>query len=248
MNTFRSDSETLRDKRALVIGVGGLGCPSALALVRAGVGSLVLVDDDRVEASNLHRQILFSELDLGQDKLEVARRVLARRGRTEIELVRSRFLPDNARTLARGADVVLEGADNFATKFLAADACRIERRAVVHAAAIRWTATVWSVAAEGRPCYRCLFEEPPAGAQLGCDEAGVVGPVVGFAGALAADLALRVLCGDEPAFGRVHTFDGKTDRLRQVEVAPRASCALCGPEATIDEIDEQRYVTRICAA
>jgi adenylyltransferase/sulfurtransferase len=248
MNTFRSDSEALRDKRALVVGVGGLGCPAALALVRAGVGRVVLVDDDRVEASNLHRQILFSEEDVGKDKLDAARRVLARRGRSEIELVRSRLLPENARELVRGADVVLEGADNFATKFLTADACRLEQRPVVHAAAIRWTATVWSVAPEGRPCYRCLFEDVPSGAQPGCDDAGVMGPVVGLAGALAADLALRVLAADEPAFGSLHAYDGRADRLRVVEVAPRAGCALCGPNATIFDIDKERYVTRICAA
>jgi molybdopterin/thiamine biosynthesis adenylyltransferase len=250
MTTFRHDTQLLRQQSAMVVGVGGLGCPAALSLVRAGVGRVVLVDDDLVEASNLHRQILFSDADVGKDKLDAARRVLLGRGGTErgIELVRSRLLPENARELVRSVDVVLEGADNFATKFLAADACRLERRPVVHAAAIRWTATIWAVGAAGRPCYRCLFEDLPGGAQQGCDEAGVLGPVVGLAGALAADLALRILADVEPTYGKLFTYDGKADRLREVEVAARPGCPLCGERPEILDVEKQRYISRLCVA
>lgn len=233
----------------MIVGVGGLGCPAALALVRAGVGRVVLVDDDQVDVSNVHRQILYGDDDVGRHKLDVAERVLRRRGARAIDCVRSRLLPDNARELVRSVDVVVEGADNFATKFLAADACHLERRPVVHAAAIRWAATVWAVAAEGRPCYRCLFEDVPRGQQQSCDTAGVMGPVVGLAGALAADLALRILAADAPApFGSVCTYDGKRDQLRVVGVAARESCALCGSAPDISDVDEKRYITRVCAA
>ena len=229
--------------KALVVGVGGLGCPAALALARAGVGKLVLADDDEIDLSNLHRQILFTDDDVGHDKLTAARRVLQRRAApgVDVELVPSRCLPGNARDLVRDVDVVLEGADNFATKFLVADACRLEQTAVVHGAAIRWTATAWAVAPEGAPCYRCLFEDVPGGVQASCDGAGVVGPVPGLAGALMADLALGVGVG-RPRFGRLFSYDGRRDSLREVAVGPRPTCPLCGPERSIFDIDASRYV------
>jgi molybdopterin/thiamine biosynthesis adenylyltransferase len=248
MSTSQLDKAALRGKSALLIGVGGLGCPAALALAGAGLSRIVLVDDDRVEESNLHRQILFTDEDVGRDKLSAAELRLQERGTlgADLDLVRTRFLPDNARLLARTVDIVLEGADNFATKFLAADACHLEGTPVVHGAAVRWTATVWAVAGVGQPCYRCLFEDVPHEDAPNCAEAGVVGPVVGLAGALMADLALRVLSGDATPFGSLHTYSGQTDSLRRVEVSPRADCPLCGPSPRIGEIDELRYTAPAC--
>lgn len=228
-----------------MIGLGGLGCPVALALARAGVGTLVLCDDDVVDEGNLHRQILYGEGDVGMDKLDAASRVLesaARRTGTALELVRSRFLPDNARELVARCDLVIEGADNFATKFLVADACHLERRPVVHGAALRWIGTAWAVAGTGRPCYRCLFEDVPRGAQPSCDSAGVMGPVVGIVGAMMAELGLRALNGEPPS-ARLWTLDGKADTLREVRVHPRVDCPLCGPEPSIHDLREERYVS-----
>lgn len=248
MSTFRTDSEALARASALVVGVGGLGCPAALALVRAGVGRVVLLDDDHVEEQNLHRQILFGAPDVGRPKLEVAKATLLSRGGTErgIQLVNDRLLPENARELVRSVDVVLEGSDNFATKFLAADACFLEQRPVVHGAAIRWNATAWLVTPRGAPCYRCLFEDVPAGAQAGCSEAGVMGPVVGLAGALMADLALGQLLGESERAGRILSYDGKRDRLRETPVPPRPGCPLCG-DRRIEDLARDRYVSGLCA-
>jgi molybdopterin/thiamine biosynthesis adenylyltransferase len=250
MNTSADEAKRLAASSVLVVGAGGLGCPALLALSRAGVGRLVLADDDTVELSNLHRQVLFSEQDVGESKLDAAVGALRRAGYAgRLEVVRSRFLPDNAQALAASVDVVVEGADNFATKFLVADACRLERRPVVHGSAVRFRATVWAVGPEGRPCYRCLFEDVPFGeAQANCAEAGILGPVAGIAGALMADLALRIATGRAGVAGRVHTYDGLTDRLRAVEVGPRGDCPLCGPSRSIFGIDETRYTGAICAA
>ena len=251
MSTSISNASPLSSKSVLVVGIGGLGSPAALCLASAGIGRLVLADDDVVEASNLHRQILFCDDDVGADKLDAAWTSLVRVASvsTRIELVRSRFLPDNARSLARSVDLVLEGADNYATKFLAADACALENRAIVHGSAVRWRATVWAVGKSGAPCYRCLFEDlPEQQSQQNCAEAGVMGPVVGLAGAMMADLGLRILMGDDRAAGFVHTYDGLSDRLRSIAVEPRLDCALCGARRTIFGIDEARYVGRSCAA
>jgi molybdopterin/thiamine biosynthesis adenylyltransferase len=234
----------------LLVGVGGLGCPVATALVHAGVRRIVLCDDDRVDRSNLHRQTLFDDADVGRDKLDAARDALLRLAPDlSVELVRSRFLPHNARSLAASVDVVVEGADNFATKFLVADACHLEGRPVVHGSGIRWRATTWAVAASGRPCYRCLFEDIPDGrAQPNCAEAGVLGPVVGLAGALMADLCLDLLAGFEERCGSIVTYDGIEDRLRTVPVPSRATCPLCGERPRISDIDESRYTHAHCAA
>ena len=251
MSTSSPERNALQTRSALVVGVGGLGCPVALALAEAGVGRIVLCDDDLVDSTNLHRQILFSETDVGTDKLDAAERALYRAGALpgSIELVRSRFLPENARELARGVDVVIEGADNFATKFLCADACFLEQRPVVHGAAVRLRATVLTVAGAGAPCYRCLFEDLPSGeAAPNCAEAGVLGPVVGFAGALMADRALSVLLGDSSVFGNLVSFDGKADRAREVTLSARAHCPLCGPNHDIRTVSYDRYTAPSCVA
>ncbi|MDX2052137.1 MAG: HesA/MoeB/ThiF family protein [Polyangiaceae bacterium] len=229
----------------LVVGVGGLGCPAALALVRAGVGRVVLADDDEVDITNLHRQILFEESDVGTPKLDAAHRALQRHleGFQRVELVRSRLLPENALALLSGVDVVVEGADNFATKFLAADAAHLASVPVVHGAAIRFQGTVLAVPPGGQPCYRCLFEDVPgAEAGLNCAQAGVMGPVVGVIGALMADNALRILAQDMSVFGKIATFDGKRDRLRFVPLTPNPKCPLCGPTQSIGDVRESRYI------
>jgi molybdopterin/thiamine biosynthesis adenylyltransferase len=232
------------DRRILLVGLGGLGCPAALALVRAGVAELVLCDDDVVDEGNLHRQILYGPGDVGKDKLVAAQASLsaaAERSGTRLTLMRGRFLPENARDLVRGVDLVIEGADNFATKFLVADAAHLERRSVVHGAGIRWVGTAWAVAPGGQPCYRCLFEDVPVGPQASCDSAGVMGPMLGVIGAMMAELALRIAAG-RPTYSELWSFDGKRDALRKVSVPARASCALCGSSSSIRDTDESRYL------
>jgi molybdopterin/thiamine biosynthesis adenylyltransferase len=243
VNAARHGLSALAQKSALVVGAGGLGCPAALVLLAAGVGRLALADDDVVDVTNLHRQILYRDEDVGRDKLDAALAALGAEAASfqKLEAVRTRLLPDNARSLVRGFDVVVEGADNYATKFLTADACRLEGRPVVHGAAVRFRATAFSVSPLGAPCYRCVFEDlPPADAGLTCAEAGVTGPLVGVAGALMADLALDVLAGT-PRYGTLYTFDGLADRLRPLALGPRPGCALCGTSPKISRIEKLCY-------
>ena len=230
--------------RVLVVGCGGLGCPAAIVLARAGVGVLGLADDDAVERSNLHRQILFDDADVGAPKVEAAARALrVHAPGLEVRMHPTRLLPGNAVELVSQYDVVVEGSDNFATKFLTADACLMAGVPVVHAAAVRWLGTVLAVAGTGRPCYRCLFEDLPLGDAPNCAEAGVVGPVVGIVAAAQADLALAMIDGLDVA-GTLVTFDGREESYRRRIIRARGECPLCGDRRAIRTIEAKRYGDR----
>ena len=235
------------DARVLVVGVGGLGCPAALALALAGVGHIGLSDDDVVERTNLHRQILFDDADVGSPKLDAAARALSRVSPDlDVALHRERLTPASAARLVRAYDVVVEGSDNFATKFLAADACVLARVPIVHASAVRWIGTAMAVGRSARPCYRCIFEDLPAGDPPNCAEAGVMGPVVGVVAAIQADLALSLLDADGASSaveGQLVSFDGRTDALRRRRVPRRPGCPLCGEAPTIHRIEPRAYET-----
>jgi molybdopterin/thiamine biosynthesis adenylyltransferase len=241
---------TRAEARVLLVGIGGIGCPAALVLAHAGVGQVGLCDDDEVERTNLQRQILFSDADVGAPKIDAALRALesARAGGSQVayRAHRSRLLPDNAVATVSQYDVVLEGSDNFATKFLTADACALARVPVVHASAVRWIGTVLAVGPGGGPCYRCLFEDVPEGDAPNCSEAGVMGPVVGVVAAAAADLALAIADGEAP-FGELVTFDGRSGNERRRSVARRADCPLCGYAPRIRGIESSAYVSPACA-
>jgi molybdopterin/thiamine biosynthesis adenylyltransferase len=238
MNT---SSDRLAALRILLVGTGGVGAPCALALAEAGVGTLVLADEDRVELVNLHRQLLFVESDIGQSKLDAAKRALeTRRPAISVELFHGRALPATANELLRSVDAVVDATDNFASRFLLADACRLAGKPVVHAAAIRWIGTVVSTGPRGAPCYRCLFEDLPDTAP-DCATAGIVGPVCGVIGGIAAEMALSAALGEARLTGRVATFDGLSDELRLLPVARRNDCVLCGHAPTIVDLVETRY-------
>lgn len=239
-----------RRPRVLLVGAGGIGAPAAIALAASGLDALRVADDDDVELGNLHRQILFGDADIGHPKLDAfAAALAARNPAMRVDLARRRFVPGAALDLVQGIEVVIDATDNFASRFLIADACALAGVSVVHAAAVRWRATVLAVGPRGGPCYRCLFEDLPDGPAPDCATAGVAGPVCGVAGAIAADRALRLLAGDASATGAIVTFDGLRDALRAVPVARRADCPLCGDRRTFHSIDPTRYdATNRCLA
>lgn len=237
------------DRPVVVIGLGGLGCPTLLGLARTPGLRFVLVDDDVVDESNLGRQVLYGPKDVGRPKTLAARDALGARGvpATFVELYQGRFSTGNARDLVRGAAVVVEGTDDYGAKFLCADACALERVPVVHGAALSWRGTAFAVPAGGAPCYRCLFEDVPDGPQPSCSSAGVIGPVTGIVGAWLAEEALAVL-SDKARFGQIVSYDGLSDRLRRSSVAARPDCPLCGCDRSIFAVDERRYPRQMCAA
>lgn len=224
-------SATLADKSVLVIGAGGLGGPALLTLVSAGVGRLVLIDDDAVESSNLNRQPLFTEADLGQRKAAAAAARLARIApAAKVEALDRRFDAGNAVELARSVDLLLDGSDNFDTKFLASDAAVEARKPLVHGGVLRYTIQLLTVLPGKTGCLRCLFEAaPPAGAVPTCAEAGVLGPLAGFAGALMGAEAVRLLCGERGSYaGRLLVYESRAARARTVPVRRRGGCPCCG--------------------
>jgi molybdopterin/thiamine biosynthesis adenylyltransferase len=220
----------LAQKSALVIGAGGLGGPALLVLAAGGVGRLVVVDQDAVESSNLNRQPLFGELELGARKAAAA---AARLGllfpRVRVEPLDRRFDAAGAEALVRAVDVVVDGSDNFATKFLASDAAARCGKPLVHGGVLRSSAQVLTVAPGISGCLRCLFEAPPPPGQVpSCAEAGVVGALAAHAGALMGAEALRLLAGERGAYaGRMLVFEARSGRARLVLVRRRAGCAAC---------------------
>jgi molybdopterin/thiamine biosynthesis adenylyltransferase len=224
--------------KLLCVGAGGLGSPALLYLAAAGVGEIVLLDGDVVDLSNLQRQVIHRDADLGRSKSESAReKMLAINPDIRVTALRERVGPENIAALVGAADVVLDGSDNFATRFLVGDQCFLSRKPLCHAAVGRWEGqvTTFDPRQPEAPCYRCLFPEPPPpGLVPSCSEAGVLGPVVGMLGALQATEAIKLLAGvGEPLIGRLALFDAFEMSWRTVRYKKSADCALCGTSATI---------------
>ena len=228
-----TSEEGISRGRVLVIGVGGLGAPAATALAGAGVGTVGLIDPDTVEVSNLHRQPLYTSADVGRAKVEVAaERLGALAPALRVETWRARFGPADAHLL-RGFDVVLDGTDTIAAKFIVNDAAVATGVPLVHAGVLGFRAQLLTVLPGRSACYRCVFEEaPPAGDVPSCQEAGVLGPVAALAGALEAAEAIRLLAGEPPAWANtLLAIDTQAGSWRTVPVAPSPRCPACAPRA-----------------
>jgi molybdopterin/thiamine biosynthesis adenylyltransferase len=235
----------------LLIGAGGLGCGAALALAAGGAQRLVVIDDDVVDESNLHRQILHEASAVGQPKAEsLARSLRARFPAVEVTPVLGRFDAASAPRLLADCAVAIDGSDNLATKFLANDAAVLARKPLVHGAAVETWGQLLTVPAGGQPCYRCLFEElpPPDAEAPSCAEAGVLGPVPGVIGAMQAAEALRLLRAETPTLtGRLIRYDSRSMTLRAITFRRNRECGVCGDRPWITSLESNRGTQPDCA-
>jgi molybdopterin/thiamine biosynthesis adenylyltransferase/rhodanese-related sulfurtransferase len=236
----------LKAARVLCIGTGGLGSPAALYLAAAGVGTIGLVDFDEVELSNLQRQILHETSDIGRRKVESARdRLREANPNVAIELHDCRFSSENASDLVERYDVVLDGSDNFPTRYLSNDVCVWARKPNVYGSVYRFEgqSTVFAPHLRG-PCYRCLFPDPPPpGSIPNCAEAGVLGVLPGIIGLVQATEAIKLILGiGEPLVGRLLHFEALGMKFREFKLRRDANCPVCGDSPTITEpIDYEAF-------
>ena len=230
--------ERLKAARVLVIGAGGLGSPSALYLAAAGVGTLGLVDCDRVDLSNLQRQVLFDNAALQRPKAVAAReRLLSLNPGIRVVAHELTLRAANIREVIDAYDIVLDGTDRLPTRYLVNDACVLLGKALVTAAIHRFEGQAMTNVPGRGPCYRCLFPETPVAVVPSCAEAGVLGVLPGVMGAIQATEAIKLIVGrGEPLVGRLLTYDALELRFQEFRFARRADCAVCGERPTITEL------------
>lgn len=220
----------------LVLGVGGLGCAAAMYLAAAGVGEIELIDDDIVDATNLQRQVLYDDNDQGRAKVEAAaQRLRVMNPDVTVRQRQLRLTASNARELVGGHDVVIDGSDNFATRYVVNDACVLEKVPLVSGSLYQFEAQVTVMSPPATPCYRCMFPAPPA-EQAACQELGVLGPLAGMVGTIQAAEALSVLLtGSSATMGNLLLIDAREMSFQQVRLRLDPDCPLCGAQPSIHE-------------
>ena len=236
----------LKAARVLCIGAGGLGSPAALYLAAAGVGTVGIVDFDDVDLSTLQRQILHGTKDIGRSKLESARdRLHDINPEIEIELHKSRFSAENASQLVSQYDMVVDGSDNFPTRYLSNDVCVFERKPNVYGSVFRFEGQTTVFAPHlGGPCYRCLFPEPPPPDSVpNCAQAGVLGVLPGIIGMLQAIETIKLIVGiGKPLVGRLLHFDALKMKFRELTLRRDSQCPVCGENPTIfSPVDYEQF-------
>jgi molybdopterin/thiamine biosynthesis adenylyltransferase len=227
----------LREARVLVVGAGGLGSPAALYLAAAGVGTLGLVDADQVELSNLQRQILHFTPDIGMAKVESAKAKLSQLNpEVEIKVYPARLESANAEVMVADYDFIVDGSDNFSTKFLLNDIAVKKQIAFSHAGVVRLQGQVMTVVPGKSACYRCVFREPPPAEEiLSCQQAGILGAVAGTIGTIQATEAIKYLTGFEEGLltDQLLTYDARWIKFHAVQVKKNPACAACGSSQSV---------------
>lgn len=229
----------IRNTSVLIVGAGGLGSPSAFYLTAAGIGRLGLLDYDNVELSNLQRQILHNTSDIGVDKVHSAGiKLRALNPDVEIVEIRERINSDSAFRILEGFDIVLDGSDNFPTRYLINDACVLKRKPISSGSIFRFEGQVTTIIPGVSPCYRCLYPEPPPpGMVPSCQEAGVLGVVAGTIGIIQATEVLKWILGKGNLLtGKLLLYDALNMSFRTMKIPKNPSCAICGENPTIKEL------------
>ncbi len=239
----------LLDANVLVLGAGGLGAPIIQYLAAAGVGTLGIADDDVVERSNLQRQIIHRDADIGREKVESAREFVEELN-PDIDVIEHpvRVTPDNVEDLIADYDFVVDGTDNFQTRYLVNDACTLAGVPFSHGAIFRFEGQITTFADPDGPCYRCIFPEaPPDGMVPNCATAGVLGVLPGTVGCIQATEAVKwILDKGELLDGRMIFYDALEMSFDEMRIAPKPDCPVCGDDPEIESVHDVEY-TASCA-
>ncbi|MBT9131067.1 MAG: putative adenylyltransferase/sulfurtransferase MoeZ [candidate division WS2 bacterium] len=238
-NVGGKGQEKLLNAKVLIIGAGGLGSPCALYLASAGIGKIGIVDSDKVELNNLQRQILHSNSNVGKTKVESAKeRMTGINPDVEVITYNLRLTSENILDIIRNYDIIVDGSDNFPTRYLVNDACVISRKPLSHGGIFRFDGQAITILPHQSACYRCLFPEPPLpGLVPSCQEAGILGAVAGIIGTIQANEALKYILeiGNLLA-GKLLVFNALDSSFRQVKVPKDPKCQICGESPTVTKL------------
>ncbi|MBI4680072.1 MAG: molybdopterin-synthase adenylyltransferase MoeB [Nitrospirae bacterium] len=238
----------ISDAKVFIIGAGGLGCPVGYYLSAAGVGTIAFIDNDNVELSNLQRQIAHSMKTLGMNKADSAKKTFeALNSDVNVIAIKDRITNKNILDLIKNYDIIVDGSDNFPTRYLVNDACVMLKKPLVSGAILRFEGQVTTILPGEYPCYRCLFEDPPPpGLVPSCQEAGVLGVLPGVIGALQATEVLKLILGKgKPLAGQLLIYDALGTNFRKVKIPKNPDCAICGKDPKIKELND--YSQEYCA-
>ncbi len=241
--------EKLKKAKVLLVGAGGIGSPAAYYLAAAGIGTLGIVDDDRIDVSNLQRQILFSTDQVGQHKAEVARtRVMALNPHVQVNVYPVRLTAENAHDIIREYDVVIDGSDNYPTRYLVGDVCADLKKPLVASSIYQLTGQLSVFNYQEGPCYRCLYPSPPpAGLVPNCAQAGVLGVIAGILGTLAVNEVIKIVVGiGAPLSGCLATFDALNSDFKKYHVDRHAECPICVHHTLFKDLPHYAEAAPVC--
>lgn len=231
----------LKDAKILMVGAGGLGSPSGLYLAASGIGELTIIDPDVVDASNLQRQLFHDTDKIGVPKVESAKeRIAAINPNVKVNAIQDFLTNENVRKLVSEHDLVVDGTDNFQTRYMVNDACIFEKKINVYGSIFRFDGQSTIFCAEDGPCYRCLYPEPPPpGMVPSCAEGGVLGILPGIIGVIQATEAIKIILGEgRPLIGRLMLYDALEMKFRELKIRKDPSCPVCGEHPTIHDLQD----------